>query len=138
VDIALACDADGVQVPEKGLPIEAIRPLLRAHMQVGASCHDAAGLRRAAHGGAHFATLAPVFEVPGKNPALGIEGFRSMCAEFTLPVVALGGIGRIQIPDLLIAGARGISLIREVFDAADPAQTLAECLDAVRNAKFVR
>ena len=48
------------QLPELGLPVTAARALLGDGALIGASCHDAAGLARAAEQGASFATLSPV------------------------------------------------------------------------------
>ncbi len=124
VDVALAAEADGVHLPERGLPASAVRALMPDAL-VGVSCHDAAGLVRAGAEGADYAVLGPIGPVPGKGPPLGIEGFRALVAargpEGALPVLALGGIVEGDVPALLEAGAHGIAVIRGVVRAPDPA-----------------
>jgi thiamine-phosphate pyrophosphorylase len=128
VDVALACQADGVQLPARGLSTGAARELLGPARLIGASCHDAAELGRAAAGGADYALLAPVFEVPGKGPALGLEGFAGLAGASGLPVYALGGVTDAHIPALLEAGAHGVAVIRHVLGAADPRRRVESLL----------
>jgi thiamine-phosphate pyrophosphorylase len=128
VDVALAADADGVHLPARGLPPSLARQLLGPGRSIGASCHDTAELARAAAEGADYALLAPVFDVPGKGPALGVEGFARLAAGVALPVYALGGITDAHVPALLQAGARGVSVIRYVLGAADPGRHVESLL----------
>ena len=70
----------GIHLPERdsaagGL---AARTGLGERALVGVSRHDASGLFRAAH--ADYATLAPVFAVPGKGAPLGLDVLRAACA----------------------------------------------------------
>ena len=127
VDVALAIGADGVHLPERGLPVEVARAQLPAGL-VGRSCHDAQGLARAAREGADFVTLAPVFAVPGKGRPLGVHGFAQLCRQASLPVYALGGIAPAHTSELRTAGARGVAVIRSVLGAADPAAQLETLL----------
>ncbi len=64
-DVALAAGADGVQVPEAGLPLSEVKRAFPT-LTVGASCHSVEAARRAAGEGADFVLLGPVFATPGK------------------------------------------------------------------------
>src|SRR5262249_41073440 len=73
-DVAVAADADGVQLPADGLPAAEVRRAFPSPFLVGVSCHSVDELRRAADDGADFAVLAPIYTVPGKPGApLGPE-----------------------------------------------------------------
>src|SRR5690349_19463573 len=48
LDVGLAADADGVQLPENGVAADVARARLGTDKLIGCSCHDAAGLARAA------------------------------------------------------------------------------------------
>jgi thiamine-phosphate pyrophosphorylase len=124
VDVALAIDADGIHLPERGLPGDVARALLPAGRVVGRSCHDAYGLERAAREGADYATLAPVFTVPGKGRPLGVPAFGRLCRQASIPVFALGGITAAHTSELRVAGARGVAVMRSVLGTADPATQL--------------
>jgi len=130
LDIALAVQADGVQLPEAGFPPAVARRLLGADALIGVSRHSRAGLHEAAAEGADYATLSPLHAVEGKAPALEHEGFaaallgpapRGAPAAPPLPVYALGGVRVADVQGVLASGARGVAVMREVLSAADPA-----------------
>jgi thiamine-phosphate pyrophosphorylase len=128
VDVALAVDADGVHLPEHGLPLEVARSLVGPQRWVGASRHDLNGLFEAARHGADYATLSPVRAVPGKGQPLGIDNFGRMAAMARLPVYALGGVRAADVAELRQVGARGVAVIREVLAADNPAAALSGLL----------
>jgi thiamine-phosphate pyrophosphorylase len=130
VELARTSGADGVHLPERGFSVEEARARLEAAALVGTSCHDPAGLDRAALGGADYATLSPVFESPGKGAPLGVERFAQWTAAAELPVFALGGITLARARVVRAAGARGIAMIGAVFRAADPASMMRQLLAA--------
>jgi thiamine-phosphate pyrophosphorylase len=126
IDIAQLAEADGVHLPENGLPLAAARRLLGPSALIGMSCHDARGLAQARRSGADFATLSPVFASPGKGEPLGIERFAELARPVGLPVYALGGVRAEYAPQLKAAGAAGLAVISAVFSAPDPSQATAE------------
>jgi thiamine-phosphate pyrophosphorylase len=128
LEIAQAVDADGLHLPESGISPIAARAALGPRALLGVSCHDPAGLARAADGGADYATLSPVFDSPNKGPALGIERFSAWTSAARLPVFALGGVKARHAPQLKAAGARGLAVISAVFGAPDPAAAVHELL----------
>lgn len=108
-DIALACGAGGVHLPANSPSPRAIVP---PGFLIGASCHNIAELRQAQGDGADFAVFGPVFESPGKGPALGIEALRDAVRAVRIPVYALGGVTEDNAPLCISAGASGIAGIR--------------------------
>ena len=113
-DIELAREL-GVGVHLKASQLRELgkRPLPRESW-VGASCHDAEELERAAELNADFATLSPVCATashPGAKP-LGWERFAQLVADARLPVYALGGVGPDDLERAHAAGAQGVAGIR--------------------------
>lgn len=127
-DIARACAADGVHLPEDALPIEEVRTILGDTALIGVSRHDAHGLEQAQRDGADYATLGPIGHVPSKAPPLGVQGFRIATANITAPVLALGGIAEADVAPLLQAGAYGIALRRGVRAENAPGRALSHWL----------
>ncbi len=127
-DLALALGADGVHLPESGLEIRDVRRLLGVDAWIGRSCHDRAGLERAVDEGADYATLSPLFSVPGKSAPLGVSGFSEARAGIELPVLALGGIDETSLGDARAAGADGVALIRGAYRSGDPEATVSAIL----------
>ncbi len=119
-DVAALADADGVQLPESALGVAEVRRLLPEGALVGCSRHDAHGLAEAASQGADYATLSPIFEVPGKGAALGLARFAELVSAARLPVLGLGGLNAERIPATLAAGAFGVAITRALLGARDP------------------
>jgi thiamine-phosphate pyrophosphorylase len=135
LDVAIAAKLDGVHLPESGLPVGAVRSRMPDAL-VGRSCHDAAGLARAAAEGADYALLGPIFAVPGKNPPIGVDGFAALVAPFasdpvSIPVLALGGVGPEHVPGLMAAGAHGVAVIRAITRASDPSAAMRAMIAAL-------
>lgn len=113
VDVALAAQADGVQLGERSVSVREARSLLGATGWIGRSCHDAEGMRAAASEGVDAVTLSPVFASPGKGEPLGLARFAALRATVpSLPVLALGGIDAARAAEVLDAGASGVAMIR--------------------------
>lgn len=129
-DVARAVGADGVHLPERGLDVADARAVLGEGAIIGSSRHDKEGVARAAE--ATFVTLGPVFEVPHKGPAIGVESFAAACAATALPVYALGGIDAVRAPALRAKGAAGVAVIRSVYAAPDPGSALRALVDAAQ------
>ncbi|MCA9529428.1 MAG: thiamine phosphate synthase [Myxococcales bacterium] len=121
LDIAVAVGADGVHLGEAASPVSDVRRLLGARALIGASRHDAAGVREATAAGADFIVVAPFAEVPRKGPPLGREGLAALVRETPLPVFALGGVGPESVALIRDAGARGVAVLRGVGGSRDPA-----------------
>ncbi|MEM8606738.1 MAG: thiamine phosphate synthase [Myxococcota bacterium] len=132
-DIARLLDADGVHLGERDLPVDRVVGLEPRPRWVGVSRHDRLGLLAAEAARADFAFLSPVFAVPQKNPPLGVEGFARTVAGISMPVVALGGIGSESVAPLVQRGAHGVAVQRAIYEAADPAASLRQLLDALDN-----
>ena len=81
---------------------------------VGASCHDARELARAAALPVDFVVLGPVLATPSHPgvPTLGWERFAALIRDYPLPVYALGGLRRADLETAWDAGAHGISMMR--------------------------
>lgn len=135
--IAKVVGADGVQLPEAGPSVAEAKALLGEGALVGRSCHDEAGLRAASIAGARYATLSPYHAVPGKGPVLPAEETVRLCASVPdLPIVALGGIDPSNVRTAMASGARGVAVIRAVFDFGDPYGAVLDLLSALDAARF--
>lgn len=127
VDVALAVEADGVHLAGHSLPAAEARALLGPDRYLAASTHDLAQATAAQTGGCDFAVFGPVFQTPSKaryGPPVGLDGLREACAALApFPLLALGGVAPGNAPDCRAAGAAGVSVIRAVLAAPDPAAT---------------
>jgi len=95
-DVAAAVDADGVHLAAGDIgSTGSVRQWLNDPAKtVSVSCHCADELAAAAQAGADFVFLSPVFPTASHPGAahLGLDNFKLLAAQSSLPVVALGGI----------------------------------------------
>jgi thiamine-phosphate pyrophosphorylase len=135
-DPRAAREAMGLHLPRGGDVAEA-REMLGPESLVGQSAHDLVELRSAAASAADYATLSPIFasaSKPGYGPAHGLEGLRTLAAEATLPVIALGGVDRTNARACLAAGAAGLAVMGEVMRATAPEDTVRDLLSEMEKA----
>jgi thiamine-phosphate pyrophosphorylase len=134
IDVALAADADGVQLGRHGMPAAAARRIVGRDRLVGVSTHTPAEADAAARAGADFVVFGPVFATPSKaayGPPRGIEELGAVARALAIPVYAIGGITAARVPEMRAAGARGIALISAVVAAVDPARAAREIAAAL-------
>lgn len=101
-DVAFAAGADGVHLTAHA-PAQTLPGLI-----VGRSCHSLAEVQ---HARADFVTYGPVFETPGKGPAVGLDALKAAC-KLGKPVYALGGVDWENADSCMHAGAEGVAGIR--------------------------
>jgi 8-oxo-dGTP diphosphatase len=113
---ALAIGADGVHLSSRSLMSMTQRPV-PAELWMAASCHDDAELAHAQRIGCDLAVLSPVSPTPSHpdRRALGWDGFNRLCSAVALPVYALGGMRRADLPLAQEHGAFGIAAIRDFW-----------------------
>ena len=122
VDLAQASQADGVHLPENGLPTVTVRSL-HPSLWIGRSCHDRDGLLKAQHEHVDWTFLSPIARPLSKTTALssiGVQGFAEMSRSIEIPIYALGGITDSLVEPLLKHGAAGVAVIGHVLGAEDP------------------
>jgi 8-oxo-dGTP diphosphatase len=116
--LALDLGLDGVHLDARRLAALTSRPL-PAELWVGASCHDRAGLERAAALGLDYATLSPL-RPTASHPdakALGWMRFAAMREGVPMPVYALGGMRPHDLDEARRHGAQGVAGISAFWDS---------------------
>ena len=121
LEVALACGADGVHVGQDDLPVEEVRRRVGDKLIVGVSAHTPEEARRAYEGGADYLGAGAVFGSTTKTnvTALSHETLRAICAAVPIPVVAIGGITRENLPRLAGTGVAGAAVVSAIFAAED-------------------
>jgi thiamine-phosphate pyrophosphorylase len=130
VDIALACDADGVHLGQDDLPLAAGRKLMGGKI-IGISTHDLDQARAAERDGADYIGFGPMFGTSTKNTgydARGVEMLQQIRADVELPIVAIGGIHEQNVRHVWQAGANSAAIIRDILRADDIAGKIARIL----------
>ena len=115
-DVARAAGCDGVHLTTRSLDTAVVRRAFGVEFLIGVSAHTLAEARAAHEGGADFAVFGPVFDTPSKRaygPPVGLDVLKEAARELSpFPLVALGGVGRGEVEEVLRAGAAGVAGIR--------------------------
>jgi thiamine-phosphate pyrophosphorylase len=123
VDVALALGV-GVHLPEHGMAIADARSLGVA--RIGVSRHTREDVLAA---DADLVQYGPIFDTPGKGPALGLDAL-SVGREMDIPLVAVGGFDAPEKARHAAAGgADAIAVIRAAWTR--PVSFVADLVDAV-------
>jgi thiamine-phosphate pyrophosphorylase len=136
LDVAQAAGADGVHLPENGLPVAIARWLLGQHTLIGRSVHSEEAAAEAEQAGADYVQLGTIYATESKPDAkpAGPDLVRKVSAAVTIPVLAVGGVGAENAPEVIEAGASGASVISAVQGAADPQAAARQLVEAMSEA----
>jgi thiamine-phosphate pyrophosphorylase len=135
VDVALAVDADGVQLARTSMPIEAARALLGTEKLIGASTHSINEIQEAHRSGADFILFGPVYFTPSKaayGEPQGLARLKEAVEKSPIPVYAIGGIKAENSAEVKRTGIRGVALISAVLSASDPKSAAQDILKALQ------
>ena len=121
LDIALACEADGVHLGQDDLPLCGAKKIC-GEIFLGCSTHDPVEAADAVKDGADYINIGPIYQTGTKSVptgAVGIEMLNEIVPDLNIPFTVMGGIKARHIPDLLDAGARRIAMVTEITQADD-------------------
>ena len=105
---------EGVHLTSRALMEASSRP---GGSLVGASCHDARELEQAAKLGLDYAVLGPINATashPGMEP-MGWDAFETLAQDRPMPLYAIGGLKRSDLPEARRRGAHGVALLSAAF-----------------------
>lgn len=121
VDIAIACNADGVHVGQEDMAALDVRKKVGENMMIGVSVHNAKEAVTAEKNGADCLGVGAMFSTSTKSDAsvLTKETLKEICSAVNIPVVAIGGINKNNIMELADTGVDGVALVSAVFSADD-------------------
>ncbi len=139
VDIALACGADGVQLGELALPVEAVRRI-GGGLLIGRSVHSAEGAIQAERAGADLLTVGTIFATPshpgGRTGGLALV--EDVAAAVDTPFLGIGGVDASNSADVVARGAAGVAVISAVGGRGDARGAAVGLLEAMRQGALER
>ena len=121
IDIALACDADGVHVGQHDMAACDVRTRIGREKILGVSVQTAEQAVPAQKSGADYLGVGSVFATSTKPDAdyVPYDTLQEICAAVSIPVVAIGGIHKDNVLSLSGSGADGIAVVSAIFAQKD-------------------
>lgn len=117
VDVAIACDADGVHVGQQDMDGLKVRERLGPDKIIGISAQTVEQAKKAAKSGADYLGVGAVFTTSTKADAnlVSADTLKAICQAVDLPICAIGGIYDYNIKDLSPSGIDGVALVSAIF-----------------------
>jgi thiamine-phosphate pyrophosphorylase len=135
IDVALASEAEGVQLAAASIPVAPARALLGSQKLIGVSTHSLDEAKTAEQSGADFVLFGPVYFTASKaayGTPQGLSALRTIVDNTSLPIYAIGGIGPENIEALRNTGVRGVALISAIISAPNPKEATEKILRQLR------
>ena len=130
-DLMLSCGAAGVHLGQEDLPPGPVRRLLGPRRLIGYSTHSIEQVTLSLRLPVDYIGFGPVYPTSTKqnpSPVVGLSELRRACRKSPRPVVAIGGIGLRQVPEVLAAGAASAAIISALMSAPRLAHRMEEFL----------
>lgn len=135
---------DGVHLGKNDMPIAEARKILGDGFIIGGTANTFEDVKAHYEAGADYIGCGPFRFTTTKeklSPILGLEGYREIirsmkgnnCADkkgesIDIPLVAIGGITKEDIPEIMKTGVNGIALSGYILHAENPAEETREIL----------
>jgi thiamine-phosphate pyrophosphorylase len=122
VEVAQACDADGVHIGKEDVGLKTARYLLGGDRLIGVTVRSVEEAIAADNGGADYVAVSPIFATRTKNDAgepVGLQMIRDVKAAVKMPVAAIGGIDESNVDSVIGAGADMVCAISATAGKAD-------------------
>jgi thiamine-phosphate pyrophosphorylase len=137
IDVAGEVCADGVHVGPNDTPVAEARKRLGKNFIIGYSSSRGIDLGIAAeHLGADYIAFGAIFPTKAKGPDHPVQGLarlKEICTKIKKPVVAIGGINRTNIDDVLECGVSSVAMIRGLTEASDIVEETKWYVDKITN-----
>jgi thiamine-phosphate pyrophosphorylase len=117
-DVARMLGADGVHLGQEDLPPAGVRAIVGPDVWIGFSTHSEAQLRAGDREPADYLALGPIFATGSKenpDPVVGLAELARLRPLTAKPLVAIGGITRDNVRQVLEAGADAVAVISDLL-----------------------
>jgi len=138
LDIALGVDADGVHIGKADVSFKDARKLLGNKKIIGLSIDNVKEAVDAEIAGADYVGLGPIFETSTKKDAgnpCGIKMLKNVRKNIMIPIVAIGGITKKNVADVIINGADAVAAVSAVVGSDDVYGEVNDFINIIRECK---
>lgn len=140
VQLVKEVGADGVHLGKNDMPIAEARKILGDDFIIGGTANTFEDVKAHYEADADYIGCGPFRFTTTKeklSPILGLEGYheiiQKMKAEnIDIPIVAIGGITKEDIPDIMKTGVNGIALSGSILNAKDPASETHDIMEKMK------
>ena len=130
LDLVLATDADGLHLGQDDLPIKVARKLLPIGKILGCSTRTVDQATTAQADGADYIAVGSMYPTSSKETVtvVGLERLRQIRQAVSSPLVAIGGINKDNVSEVIAAGADSVAVISTVLTAESPEEAARQII----------
>ena len=136
VELAKQIGADGVHLGKNDMPIAEARKILGKDFIIGGTANTFEDVQMLHQAGADYIGCGPFrFTTTKKNlsPIIGLEGYQQIISlmkenNISLPLIAIGGITKEDLPSLMQTGISGVALSGSILRAENPIEEMKEII----------
>ncbi len=134
IDVALACNADGVHVGQTDMQAGRVRRLIGDDKILGVSVQTVEEAKIAIDNGADYLGVGAMFQTSTKLDAgvMSMEALKKVCDSVSIPVVAIGGINETNMLKLKGTGIAGVSIISAIYAKPDIFEASKQLLELAK------
>lgn len=128
IDAAIAAGVDALHIGQRDLPAAQARARIGPDMLLGLSVNSEHAARLLDPAQVDYAGIGPVFATPTKpdhEQPIGVAGLARIVAACPVPAVAIGGLKRQHVSDVLATGAHGVAVVSAICGTPDPRRSAA-------------
>jgi thiamine-phosphate pyrophosphorylase len=141
VDIALACEADGVHLGQEDMHCRLARRIAGNDMIIGVSVSTLDEARAAEAEGADYLGVGPIFATLTKADALpptGLDLLREIRRAIHIPLVGIGGISPDNAGRVIRSGADGVAVVSAIIAHPQPESAAKQLRSVIEEARASR
>ncbi len=136
VDIARIVDADGVHVGQKDIPVKYARKILGNSKIIGLSASTLEQAKEALSEDINYLGHGAIYSTDTKPDAVTrglsvLKNIKQICKD--IPVIAIGGIDKTNVENVIKAGADGVAVVKAVCGAKDIKKETQDIKEIIRN-----
>ena len=144
VQLVKEVGADGVHLGKNDMPIAEARKILGDDFIIGGTANTFEDIKAHYEAGADYIGCGPFRFTTTKeklSPILGLEGYKEIIQKMKaenidIPIVAIGGITKEDIPEIMKTGVNGIALSGCILNAKDPASETHDIMEMMREFRY--
>ena len=133
VNIAMQIGAAGIHIGQNDMPADKARALIGPDMILGVSAQTVKQALDAQAAGADYLGVGAVFPTGTKPDAdnVSLDILKQICEAVSIPVVAIGGINKENLPLLSDTGIDGVAVVSAIFAQPDIEKAASDLKHAV-------
>ena len=134
IDVAMEIGADGVHLGQSDMSIAEARKICGDKLIIGLSTHSIEQAIYADQEDVDYITIGPIYKTRVKDFIVGVEIIKPVMDHVDKPVIAIGGINKENIDEVLEQQVKSVAVISAVISADDVKKAASELVEKIKKA----